>query len=462
MADIPAAAQPERLGDCSSTARDDSATARAARGDKLLPQGPDSVYDRALRETIHGCKLSRAELIEGLLLDTDPGLKHQIVDTLTQLTDQEIQMQHGIRMFSHGLTPQCQPAAGGDDWGDLSDTEYEIRMTLHNDGLEERTEIFNEGLQECTKAGERFLKATVRGGVTAMRKMLSGDFGSADVRGASVFVAAGSSTAWLLNWHDGNGQSALLWSVLCLHHADLDPSSPKYQGDDWANEAQCYEVLKFMIDMGANINDEYAARGGGTVLHFAAVDGRMLAVKLLVDAGAAVDIRDKDKCTALMLASQEGKADIVQYLIDAVRHPLLVHCAPVPPAPLLTLLYMCQGSDANAAEKTGVTSLMMAAQKGSLDTVSALIAAGAVVNTQERAQGGGTALAMAANKGHASVASCLLKAGAKVDLLSNSGGTALQSSMHCANKRQRLETQRVLLRNVRQIQYAPFYTAAAK
>ena len=98
-----------------------------------------------------------------------------------------------------------------------------------------------------------------------------------------------------------------------------------------------------------------------------------------------------------------------------------------------------------------MTGLMMAAQKGSLDTVSALIAAGAVVDTQERAQGGGTALAMAANKGHSAVVSCILDAGAKVDLRSNSGGTALQSSLHCPNKQQRIETLRVLLRNVRRI-----------
>ena len=198
-------------------------------------------------------------------------------------------------------------------------------MTLHNDGLDERTEIFNEGIRKCTKAGELFLKATVRGDIKAMRKMLSGDFGSAAhsaVRDVPLFIAAGGSTRWLLNWHDSKGQTPLLWSVLCLHHAELDPSSPKWQGDDWANEAQAYAMMTFLLDMGAEMNGVYAERGGGAVLHFAAVDGRLAAVKMLVAAGATVDVRDKDKCTALMLACQEGKADVAQCLIDAVRFSL--------------------------------------------------------------------------------------------------------------------------------------------
>ena len=98
-----------------------AAAAREARADKLSSTEGGSVValgspaEPALREIIHGCQLSRAELEKGLLLDTDPGMKDELLEALAAMTDDMLEMQHGIRMTSHRLTPQCQPASGGDD-----------------------------------------------------------------------------------------------------------------------------------------------------------------------------------------------------------------------------------------------------------------------------------------------------------------------------------------------------------
>jgi len=61
----------------------------------------------------------------------------------------------------------------------------------------------------------------------------------------------------------------------------------------------------------------------------------------------------------------------------------------------------------------GLTSLMMAAKHGHIDTVNALLEAGADVNVKSKGRGGVNALFWAAVKGHTEVVELLKKAGAK-------------------------------------------------
>ena len=64
-----------------------------------------------------------------------------------------------------------------------------------------------------------------------------------------------------------------------------------------------------------------------TALHAAAVKGHVLAVHVLVQAGAQLDPQDSDLLTPAMLAALHGHVRIVQYLVKAgacVTHQVIV------------------------------------------------------------------------------------------------------------------------------------------
>ena len=76
-------------------------------------------------------------------------------------------------------------------------------------------------------------------------------------------------------------------------------------------------------------------------------------LKLLVDEGVYIDIRDEYGKTALMLASEYGHSEVVKYLID-------------------------KGTDINAKNNDGKTALMLASENGHSEVAELLKANGAV------------------------------------------------------------------------------------
>jgi ankyrin repeat protein len=83
--------------------------------------------------------------------------------------------------------------------------------------------------------------------------------------------------------------------------------------------------------------------------------GDLARVKALLQAGADVNAKGEGGITALMLASLNGRADIVRVLLDA-------------------------RAEVNASDKEGFTALLAAAQYSHLEVVRALLAAKADVN----------------------------------------------------------------------------------
>ena len=57
-------------------------------------------------------------------------------------------------------------------------------------------------------------------------------------------------------------------------------------------------------------------RFGSTPLHFSALKGHYDIVRYLVDNGADIHLKDKNKSTALYSAETNGHFDIVEYLKD--------------------------------------------------------------------------------------------------------------------------------------------------
>ena len=83
------------------------------------------------------------------------------------------------------------------------------------------------------------------------------------------------------------------------------------------------EAIKYLIHKGADINNatgwtDYGASGGGLrPLHMAARSGCTEAIKLLLDAGADIDVRaNKMFGSALAIAAYHGNTKSVKYLIE--------------------------------------------------------------------------------------------------------------------------------------------------
>lgn len=74
--------------------------------------------------------------------------------------------------------------------------------------------------------------------------------------------------------------------------------------------------------LGLEIKNSY----GKTALLLAAEEGRLDVVRLLVERGASVDARSTRGLTALMLAAVKKNKDVVKYLVSEARVDVTVEC----------------------------------------------------------------------------------------------------------------------------------------
>lgn len=151
------------------------------------------------------------------------------------------------------------------------------------------------------------------------------------------------------------------------------------------------EVLG-ILDSGVDVN----ARNEGsreTALMTTAGGGNLETVRLLIERGADVNAKSVEGGTALLVAIEQHNEDVVDYLL-------------------------AHGANANdkLSVEPGLTALCMAAQRGYLRILKALLDAGA--DPEKRAGDGSTALVNAAFKGHDDVARELIMAGADKKALS--------------------------------------------
>ncbi len=110
------------------------------------------------------------------------------------------------------------------------------------------------------------------------------------------------------------------------------------------------ETLKALTDAGANV--AFVNKWGETALIMAARTGDIEKVKILLTAGAQPDSRDNTGASALWVACSTGASlDVVKALLDAK-------------------------ADVKLADNDGVTPLMRAADRGDLELVKVLVAAG--------------------------------------------------------------------------------------
>ena len=150
------------------------------------------------------------------------------------------------------------------------------------------------------------------------------------------------------------------------------------------------QVLEELISAGANVNGK--DRNKQTALHLASWCGHSSVVTSLIEAGANLKEQDRLRRTPLMCAAGSGH---VQVMVELIR----------------------AGADVNRKDENNQTALHLASWKGHSSAVTSLSEAGANLNQQDRK--GITPLMMAAEDGHAQVVVELIRVGADVSVVSS-------------------------------------------
>ena len=177
---------------------------------------------------------------------------------------------------------------------------------------------------------------------------------------------------------------------------------------------------KLLLDHGATI-DIKSLSSGGTPLHIAAGMNRTEVAKFLIERKAKLDIFDKGGLTPLMVAIIQADEEMVEILVDAgaainIKSPVNILSAP--------LVDAASNPDPFKHDNNLAIIKYLLSNKGDVDM---------------QAQNGRTALIAAAQQSNISQgyerAALLIKKGAKLDLVNNKGETALMLAAGADNEK---------------------------
>lgn len=157
-------------------------------------------------------------------------------------------------------------------------------------------------------------------------------------------------------------------------------------------------LARILVERGANIEAQSELGFNATILA-AGWSGGSEVLKLLLDRGAALDVRAKDGTTALMRAAMAGDHETIGLLL-------------------------ARGAKVDDADKQPATALEVAVWQGDAGTVRFLLERGAAPDAQ-RAAGEATPLHPATIDGFPEIVDLLLEARARIDARDEDGKTAL-------------------------------------
>ncbi|MBD2744760.1 ankyrin repeat domain-containing protein [Coleofasciculus sp. FACHB-1120] len=256
--------------------------------------------------------------------------------------------------------------------------------------------------EDIRKYGEREIDKGVKRKERLQKKDVE-EFINAAMFGKIEAVKAAIEKGIEIDAIGSNGQTALMYAANYVHipvvqilidaGAELDILSEEdglgegktalmHVAESFFATGKRAEVVKMLVEAGANIN--LKGKDGRTALMWAALPGYADATQALIEAGADLDARDDEGNTAMMLA-------------EARRHPKIVRLL----------------KQAGALEEgMNEIALIQAVDDGNVEQVRALIQVGANVNHRIIDS---TALCNAAAQGHYEIVRMLIEAGADVN-----------------------------------------------
>ncbi len=183
----------------------------------------------------------------------------------------------------------------------------------------------------------------------------------------------------------------------------------------WASRLGMYDIVCLLLNHGADPN--ILTDNCSPPLHLAVQKGHTKIIDVLLKNKANVNAKDSRGQTALLCAIKAKKAEAARQLLENSAHP-------------------------NLGEENGSTPLVWASKLGMTDIVCLLLNHGADPNPPA-CNDGKTPLHLAAQKGLIKIVDALLKKKAQIDAQDSQGQTALL----CAIKAKKAETARQLLEN---------------
>ena len=186
------------------------------------------------------------------------------------------------------------------------------------------------------------------------------------------------------------------------------------------------DVARYLLDQDANI-DAPTETTSDSALTWACFLGNEAIVELLLERMSDVEHRNKDGCTALIMAALAGHVKVAAMLLDRGAK-INVESESNKDSPLtfacgkghcdVVELLLERNANIEYHNKEGLTPLMLAAREGHADVAQKLLER--MSDVEHRNEDGCTALIMAAFAGHVKVAAMLLDHGAKINVESDS------------------------------------------
>ncbi len=209
--------------------------------------------------------------------------------------------------------------------------------------------------------------------------------------------------------------------------------------------AEAGQVDAVSVLLGHGASPGHADRNGDTALLLATRAGNAEIARLLLAAGAPVNASNTDGVTPLMIAARAGDTAMAARLLKAGANPRLRDAVGVRAGDYAaraghTALAARLGATPIRAPQVGTpagtlyagrTPLMIAAERGDLETLSTLITAGDALDAEDGQ--GMTALAAAAAAGKTQAVETLLAAGAAPDALDHEGWSALGHALRAGH-----------------------------
>jgi ankyrin repeat protein/thiol-disulfide isomerase/thioredoxin len=196
-------------------------------------------------------------------------------------------------------------------------------------------------------------------------------------------------------------------------------------------------IVQALLKAGADVNAK-AGVNGVTALMYAALRGNIPLVRILLDAKAQLNLKDNVGRTALHFAAHDGKIEVMEMLLAAGADPLAedshflgtpLHHAAVGGHAEAVRCLLRHGCPVGLHDEDGAAPLHLAVigHSNAVDVIQALLDAGANINETD-ASDGETPLMWAAQSEHIGSLKFLVQSHADLNKTDNLGWTALMKA----------------------------------